>query len=385
MRSLLFQRHRNLGVNSPALVGSTMTYDMALLGSGPSACALAIYSSRAGMRTVLISRPGAQRSFVSPETIPGAVRGHLDTLGLAAHIRDFVVARQYQMSSAWGSNEVTTRNSIFDADGAGYLVNRRSFDDLLLSNALKEPGVSLKAGTVRTVARRGNAWDIQLDSGSQELKAAVLVDASGRNASLARILGFRRLWLDRQVCIQTEAVSQSLSDNDVLVESSPDGWWFSAPISEQLISLCWFTDRSLARRTICSQESFITHLKLAPHTSKRIRALEAWRPRCSAAGTSILPTFGSEGWIAIGDAALACDPLSSQGVITALVSAHAALTAIRDYLSGLGNGLQQYHSFQRETARRLLRQRQYFYDLETRWHSGSFWASRALTFSNLAL
>lgn len=43
-------------------------------------------------------------------------------------------------------------------------------------------------------------------------------------------------------------------------------------------------------------------------------------PRCTAAGSSYLEPFGSQvdRWCAIGDAALAFDPLSSQGMITAM-------------------------------------------------------------------
>lgn len=43
-------------------------------------------------------------------------------------------------------------------------------------------------------------------------------------------------------------------------------------------------------------------------------------PRCTSAGSSFLFPFGSQSdrWCAVGDAAMAFDPLSSQGMITAL-------------------------------------------------------------------
>jgi flavin-dependent dehydrogenase len=114
-------------------------------------------------------------------------------------------------------------------------------------------------------------------------------------------------------------------------------------------------------------------------------SLAAGEPKVRAAGTSVLTQFAGNGWIAIGDAAIALDPLSSQGVLAALESSSAALNAIQTHLSGFAHGMQQYIDLQRDAARRLLRQRQRLYDVEKRWLLSAFWRRRSLYLPAFAL
>jgi len=81
-------------------------------------------------------------------------------------------------------------------------------------------------------------------------------------------------------------------------------------------------------------------------------------------------------WLAAGDAAMAFDPLSSQGIYHALNSGLLAARAIQDSQFGHQTALEEYS---RETPRRFdkyLSMRAIYYGRERRWSSSAFWQRR---------
>jgi flavin-dependent dehydrogenase len=62
---------------------------------------------------------------------------------------------------------------------------------------------------------------------------------------------------------------------------------------------------------------------------------------CTAHSCWTAPSAGP-GWLAVGDAALACDPLSSQGLFNALYSGLMAARALRSALAGDTDALADY-------------------------------------------
>jgi hypothetical protein len=98
--------------------------------------------------------------------------------------------------------------------------------------------------------------------------------------------------------------------------------------------------------------------------------------RCAAQGAWIERATGL-GWIAVGDAALACDPLSGRGLFNALYTALLGAGAVREVLGGGGMGaLRDYQSAVdrvKEASRDGLRA---CYGLETRWTDRPFWSRR---------
>jgi flavin-dependent dehydrogenase len=187
----------------------------------------------------------------------------------------------------------------------------------------------------------------------------------------------KRLAIDTQVCIDIQAVPRGVSG--ILVESTSDGWWFSAPTGDGRRGVSWFTDARSLRGALRSEAALMSHLKLAQHTSAAIESLAYAERKVRVAGTSLLSRFAGEGWLAIGDAAIARDPLSSQGVLAALESSSAALAAIQAQLLGLASGMHEYADFQRNAARRFIRERQVLYDREKREQRGSFWRERSMS------
>jgi flavin-dependent dehydrogenase len=61
-----------------------------------------------------------------------------------------------------------------------------------------------------------------------------------------------------------------------------------------------------------------------------------------AAHSSLISATAGPGWLAVGDAALACDPLPSQGLFNSLYSGLMAAGSLRRALAGDGGAFADY-------------------------------------------
>jgi flavin-dependent dehydrogenase len=89
-------------------------------------------------------------------------------------------------------------------------------------------------------------------------------------------------------------------------------------------------------------------------------------PRRVDAGSARLDRAGGEGWLAIGDAAMSFDPISSHGLLTALSTGLAAGET----------SLEEYQAFVDTTWRGYARVREACYASEQRWADAPFWRRR---------
>ena len=120
-------------------------------------------------------------------------------------------------------------------------------------------------------------------------------------------------------------------------------------------------------------------LRSAPLTSERMGG-SGTPPQLrifSAAAVIRQPVAGSD-WIAIGDAALAFDPLSGQGVLKSIDTGTRSASAIARCLKGDARGLSEYETWVKETHQEHLNIRSQFYRSAQRWPTSSrFWSRRA--------
>jgi flavin-dependent dehydrogenase len=89
-----------------------------------------------------------------------------------------------------------------------------------------------------------------------------------------------------------------------------------------------------------------------------------------------MSVVSGENWLAIGDAAMAFDPLSSQGLYNAMRSALDASEAVRQHLSGKSDALRDYAIREQERFPEFLERRSTYYRRETRWRDAPFWNQR---------
>src|SRR5258706_8390789 len=96
----------------------------------------------------------------------------------------------------------------------------------------------------------------------------------------------------------------------------------------------------------------------------------------TAANSAILDPSVGDGWLAIGDAAISFDPLSSQGLLNALFTGLAAAESAETHLKGDLHSLSSYSQIIRGIGDSYQRQLAYYYASETRWPEAPFWQRR---------
>ena len=94
------------------------------------------------------------------------------------------------------------------------------------------------------------------------------------------------------------------------------------------------------------------------------------------AWSQILSNLVGSRWVAVGDAAMSYDPLSSQGLSKGLQWGIRVAESVRKRLEGDRYILQIYQQEIQETFRQYLKTQRQYYQMETRWSSAKFWRRR---------
>jgi flavin-dependent dehydrogenase len=367
-------------------------YDAVIAGGGPAGAAAALALVRAG-RTVLLADAGSGPPKVGEALVPAA-RLILHDLGVDHRALDADHRICHANLSAWGSPHLHTVDFINDPYGHGWHLDRPAFDRLLRASARIQGAEVAERATVRKPVREPDGgWRVTVRTGGihgvpRTVRCRWLVDTTGRRASLATRCGAQRRRYDRLVAIHLRLTPDTRDTECAsLVESAPDGWWYTAPHPSAERLVAYFTDADLAPAppALRTPEAFLSRLATTGHLARRTRGrspLPGAEPRRTAAHTARLEPAAGEGWIAAGDAATAFDPLSSQGILTALYTGMSAGEAVDARLRGrhgAKDALDVYAARLRETYGAYLRSHHRIHALEDRWNNRPFWRRRQNT------
>ena len=169
-------------------------------------------------------------------------------------------------------------------------------------------------------------------------------------------------------------------DLRTVIEATPDGWWYTAVVPSGERVVAFLTDNDLADRVAMNSASgFLELLAKSRHVIHFVDShgyrLDA-DPRGADAGTARLGQFGGPGWLAVGDAALSFDPLSSQGILNALYMGLKAGQAIAGSFSGNPGGVDEYLRRVESIYNAYRTNRNAYYAAEGRWRDRPFWRRR---------
>jgi flavin-dependent dehydrogenase len=350
-------------------------YDVAVIGCGPAGSAVAASLAQRGRSVVVFERSNFETPRIG-ETFGGELQSLLRAIGAWDSFIAMPPVPFRSVLSAWGSPELTERSSITHPFGDGFHVDRARFDELL-ARAAQASGASVRTRTGRCkIERVEHGLRVQPARGRAAV-ARFLVDASGRGAPASAALARGRRWLawDRMVALVGRFSGPLTSDQDLLIEACEEGWWYSAPQPDGTLVVALMTDADLSpagpREGL--NISWLTALKRAPHTAARTYdTMLNDAVRVVRADTGCLLPERSSGICAIGDAAMALDPLAGNGVARALRSGLEAAEAIDQILSGGGSP----ESPMRDNFTAALERRARYYSLENRWPAAPFWSRR---------
>ncbi len=217
-------------------------------------------------------------------------------------------------------------------------------------------------------------WRIALKS-RETVEARWLIDATGRGASLARRLGVRKVRDEGLIALWRFGLPRSGERcNRTLIEAVPEGSWYGAVLPD---------DRAVLSLHVRPDDAHLAG-SLWLDILRRTRFLREFFPaegfvestRTVDAGGGRLAALYGDAWIACGDAAISFDPLSSQGIYTAMYSGMMAARAIAGSVRGDALALANYAAWLDE-IRRVYRDRLAdSYAMVERWPESRFWVER---------
>jgi len=371
-----------------------MESDICVVGAGPAGSALTYTLASFGRRVLWISRD-EHNPIILGESLAPAALAVLGGMGVHEDMLRGGHLRSYGNESAWGTDDIRFTDFIVNPYGDGWHIDRNQFDLRLRSRAGSSEAVMMRCGSICGIERTGSRVRIKLKNAGQSwnCESKFIADCTGRESWVARCLGIRRKIEDRLVAfalafarIPPEKPEERRLTS--LVEASREGWWYTACIPNSLRVVVYYTDADLQSckvgRTL---EGFLSLLGETRHLRQRCAGWTPTIPRpwVRCANSAHLERITGDLWVAVGDAALSFDPLSSQGILRALQGGVTAAYAIESELRGDGSRLRMYEQALTRANSEYMAQRRAYYTREERWPDSQFWQRRRLpVFENAA-
>ena len=364
--------------------------DVLILGAGPAGAALALALRRADKGDVVIIDAPAPRPLHVGEAAAPGLGALLARLGLDDQLEAHGHRPCHGNRSAWGSETHNISDFMMRAQGPGWHLDRGAFDAWLLGEAQAAGTELISPARLEAAEWDGNRWQARLRHRDQtvSLNARWIVDATGRPAAFARRNGAALHRLDRLIALAVlaEPAEGSGFDSYSQIEASETGWWYAAqlPCGKTMVSL--MTDNDIAKANgLFSVEGFAAAWQSTRDVS-RLAKPDAIAPAAFPAGTQFIDQAIAPGWLALGDALMAFDPLSASGITGAIedaIVASALLVRLLEEPADKESKSLRHGYAARANAglSRFISEHRAIYATERRWPQSPFWQRRSAAYT----
>lgn len=351
--------------------------EVCIVGGGPAGACTALGLEKRGHDTCIIESASFPRRQIG-ESLSSGILPLLEQLGVRDHVENAGFFRPDSAFIYWGKLQGRVARP---REERGFQVDRGKFDQLLINAATRAGARLLQPAMANRPMETRDGWKIPVriaDKSSVTIFSKHLVIATGRRHYLKR---YRRRLTFPLLGIYGYWRNCKLEGIESRVEAVSDGWLWCAPLPGGLVNAAVFLDPSSA--------FFSNREQIRQHYLKRLSESKSFRScvkgelieslkACDASSYVMREPAGSN-WIYVGDAALGIDPLSSQGVQTAIKTAILATAVIHTQLcksSGHAAASNFYKDRLIEIAHRHRTITERFYSDQAAIFDTEFWRKR---------
>jgi flavin-dependent dehydrogenase len=357
-------------------------FDVIVIGAGPAGSTTSALLAEQGHKVLLLEREPFPRYHIGESLIP-YTWFTLNRLGVVDWLRNSASPKKYSVQFVSITGKVSQPFYFFTTIrhecAQTWQVWRGEFDQMLLDNAVNK-GVTLRqCVTVRDVLMEGSRVvgvraDTRNGTKGEEIRAKVVVDATGRDSLLSR----KFAWKDRDPDLNKIAVwsyfedalrDPGLDEGATTVAYVPrKGWFWYIPLHSNIVSVGVVGEPSyLYRDTRDPDVIFRREAEACAWIRDHIKVGRQVEPvRVTGEYSYHSKRIGGDGFCLVGDAFAFLDPLFSTGVFLALKSGEMAADSIH---AGLQSGavtaahFDDYYGRQRRAVMSFRQLVRAFYDL----------------------
>ncbi|MCY2969019.1 MAG: NAD(P)/FAD-dependent oxidoreductase [Planctomycetota bacterium] len=333
-------------------VAPSSNYDVIVIGGGPSGTTAATLIAQQGHRVALFERDHFPRFHIGESLIPQTY-WVLKRLNMLDKLKGSHFIKKYSVQFVTEKGKLSEPFYFCDhrphESSQTWQVRRSEFDHLMIENA-REHGVTVFEGArVHDVLMEGDrATGVRVSAGTdapiQEVRAKVVVDATGQQTMIMGKLGLRE-WdpILKKAALWTywRGAYRDLGRDEgatiVMQTKGKNGWFWYIPLHDDIVSVgvvAAYDYLFKNRETTDFEQLYFEEVERCPGLHPRIQNAE----RCDIFRAQKEYSYratraAGDGWVMVGDAYGFLDPLYSSGVLLALVSGQMAADAVSEGLS----------------------------------------------------
>jgi len=323
--------------------------DVVVIGGGPAGSTVSTLVAQQGYRVELFERERFPRFHIGESLIPETY-WVLQRLGMLPRLQRSRFVRKHSVQFVNAAGKLSAPFYFWDNKphecSQTWQVVRSEFDQMMLGNA-REHGVAAREGVrvldVMFEGRRAVGVTVREEDGPvRQVRARVVVDASGQNGLIQNRLGLR-VW---DPVLQKGAIwaywkgAHRDSGRDegatlVLQTACRNGWFWYIPLHDGITSVGVVAPvHDIFKNGNGSGHTYETEVARCPAVSARLRGAARVTDYFAAKDYSYRSrAVAGDGWVLVGDAWGFLDPLYSSGVLLALRSGELAADAIVEGLA----------------------------------------------------
>ena len=354
-----------------------MDTEVIIAGKGIAGLVVSLLLKRKGIAHLLLDRSTVRKQLALGETLPPSALPLLRTLGLLDLFESNSLHKTYGYHSAWGSTAIVDHNFFFHSPFQyGLKINKQSLEQDLES-LTSENILRFEKLTAIRLEEQGVTVELQNDQGPVVLRGKCIVDATGRNRSLLKLLGITSEEYDQLTAYSCHLPRREHPKitHGVFVESFEHGWGIVSRLSDEVQVMSLFSQQHVGiHRKLKDYSCWPAILFGTAHLREFLSAGTGIRVVGGDAGSSRATQLAGKCWLTVGDAAIAFDPLSSHGITNAVYTAHRAAEAIALHLSDPDDKhFREYAESLSAIFATYLSTRHELYHRERRWPGAAFW------------